>query len=126
MEMAVADYRSALAQEAEFPNAKSRAWLDFGWLVIKNGGSAHYDEVLNVLHSRESEALFPVDFFQMNAIRAIIASERGQRREARDFASAALLQSTRTDSGLRRHRDIGLVTDSFAATIGRLKEIENG
>ena len=41
---AIEAFRSALAKEREFPNVRTTAWLDFGWLVIERGLPELYDE----------------------------------------------------------------------------------
>jgi hypothetical protein len=123
---AIDDYRAAIVREAKYPNMRSYAWLEFSWLVATNGLSAHYNEVLGVLKDREADAMFPVDHFRLNAVRGIIAKDRGQEVEARNFASESLRQSKRVESGFTRHPLVGLVTSEYAAAIERLQIIENG
>jgi tetratricopeptide (TPR) repeat protein len=126
IEEAIISFRQAISQEREFPNAKGDAWLDFGWLAVTNGRQDLFDEVWSILNERASDAFFPVHHFRMNAIRSIIAAERGDSEDARSFAATAMQHASKSHSGLHYHPAIGLVTEMRGPVLDRLREIQNG
>lgn len=126
IDAAVTDYRSAISQERAFPNARTYAWLDFGWLVVTSSLDHLYDEALAVLNERQNDVCFPVDRFRMNAIRSIVASEREDRQQACVFAKAAIDAATQTNSGFQHHPKLGLVGEKYGSVLNRLREIQQG
>ena len=126
IEEAVSDCRRAISREREFPNAKGDAWLDFAWLVVMTDKHDLFDEALRILKERESDAFFPVHHCRLNAIRSVIAAERGESENARTFAANAMRHASRMNSGVRYHRTIGLVSESRGPMFDRLREIQNG
>jgi tetratricopeptide (TPR) repeat protein len=125
-ELAISDYRAAIAREREFPRAKTGAWLDFGWFAVTSRWDDVYDEVLAILAERQADALFPVDYFRLNAVRSIIAAERGDPNGARQFAAEALRQAARVHSGFRYHSTLGLVGEMRGPVFDQLRTIQNG
>ncbi len=126
IEEAIADLRRALAQEREFPNARGDAWLDFGWLAVTTGRPDLFDEALVILKEREADVFFPVHHFRLNAIRCLIAADRGDLKIAQNFAATALRHASRTDSGIRYHATIGLVSEMRGSIFDRLEKIRIG
>jgi tetratricopeptide (TPR) repeat protein len=122
-EKAIEALRSALAREREFPNVRTNAWLDFGWLVIDRGLRELYDEALEVLTEFEDTMPFPVQRYQFHAIRALVAAERGALADAREEAKQALAAGRATHSGFRYHPTLGLVRDTDSDIHSRLKAL---
>jgi hypothetical protein len=122
----VADLRQAIVREREFPNAKGDAWLDLGWIAVTNRRPDLYEEAWSVLKERESDALFPVHHFRLNAIRSIMAAARGDLEHARGFAAAAMQHASKLHSGFRDHPTIGLVAETRGFVFDRLREIQKG
>lgn len=118
-ELAVQEYRAALQTERDFPNVRTNAWLDFGWLVVERQLTDYYDEVSLVLREfRDVRGLtFPATEYRYAAIQALLADFSGDKTRAREFARRALAEATKNHSGLRYHPTVGLVgseRDTFA------------
>src|SRR5687767_401449 len=69
---AIEEYRAALQAERDFPNVRTNAWLDFGWLVVENQLSDLYDEVLRILKEfrDESGLKFPASEYSYATVQA--------------------------------------------------------
>lgn len=109
IEDAVAAFRAALEQERRFPNVRTRALFGLPALVARHRLRAYFEEALDLLQVAESEQMFPVDRFLVAASRAVIASEMGNKLEARSQADLARLAAVEDHSGISRHPQIGLV-----------------
>jgi len=110
---AIINYQRALQTEREFPRVKTYAFMNFGKLVAENKLERFYDEALTALEAElNSRGIqFPADTFNACGICSLIAAHRGQIREARHFAKAALEAAAKIDSGLRYHPTVGLVRE---------------
>jgi tetratricopeptide (TPR) repeat protein len=110
---AIANYQHALQTEREYPRVKTCAFMGFGKLVAENKLARFYDEALTSLGAElNSRGIqFPIDTFNAFGIRSLIAAQRGQILEAKEFAKVALEAAAKIDSGLRYHRTVGLVHD---------------
>ena len=110
---AVVNYQRALETETVFPNVKSYAFMEFGKLVAEKKLARLFDQALGALDSElASRAIqFPADTFNAYGIRSLIAAERGQIQQAKDFARAALEAAAKVNSGFRYHQAVGLVRD---------------
>ena len=77
---AIQEYRAALQVERDFPNVRTNAWLDFGWLVVEKQLTDFYEEVSQVLQEfREEGGLkFPATEYRYAAIQALLAEARGE------------------------------------------------
>lgn len=106
---AITDYRAALAQEQQFPNIQSQAWIEFAWLVATEGIEDAFDEAASVLAKCELSSPFPLDRFRSSAARAFMAFRRGAADEAKNHARFALELANSKQSGLRHHKALGLV-----------------
>lgn len=114
---AIEQLRDALAAEARMPNRGTHAWLTLGRIAVENGMSDLYEEVLaNVEAKRERgggapPVVFPADRYLLAAILAVINAHLGNEDTAEELARAALSAAAETQSGLRYHPQVGLVTD---------------
>jgi tetratricopeptide (TPR) repeat protein len=108
---AIQEYRAALQAERDFPNVRTNAWLDFGWLVVEEQLTDLYDEVSQVLQEfRDERGLqFPAIEYRYAAIQSLLADARGEKAQAREFAKQALAEAAKEHSGLRYHLTVGLV-----------------
>lgn len=112
---AVEHVRRALA--AETANHRSGAWLTFGRIAVEHEMPHLYDEVLAIVEARThpGEGILPVSFpferYLLSAILAVINARLGRQQAAQQLARAALSAAAETNSGLRYHRQVGLVTD---------------
>lgn len=123
IEAAIHEYRAALQTEREFPNVRTNAWLDFGWLVVEKELKSIYDEVSQILHEfrKEGGLKLPAVEYQYATIQAILADSRGERTRAREFAKQALFEASKSYSGLRYHPTVGLVGTQRDTFESRLK-----
>jgi tetratricopeptide (TPR) repeat protein len=121
-EAAIQEYRVALQTERDFPNVRTKAWLDFGWLVVERQLTDYYDEVSQVLGEfREEGGLrFPATEYRYAAIQALLADYRGNKARAREFAQQALAEAAKEHSGFRRHPTVGLVGSESNTFANRL------
>jgi tetratricopeptide (TPR) repeat protein len=111
IESAIQEYRAAFQTERDFPNVRTNAWLDFGWLVVERQLTDYYDEVLQVLQEfrEEGGVKFPAKEYRYAAIQALLADHRGEKARAGEFAQQALAEAAKDHSGLRYHPTVGLV-----------------
>ncbi|MGH7352381.1 MAG: tetratricopeptide repeat protein [Candidatus Methylomirabilales bacterium] len=123
LDKAIEAFRCALAREREFPNVRTTAWLDFGWLVVDRGLRQLYDEALRVLTELKDTMPFPVQRYKFHAIRALVAAERGALADAREEAKQALEAGRATRSGFRYHPTLGLVRDTGSDIHSRLEAL---
>lgn len=125
---AVNEYRNALQAERDFPNVKTSAWLDFGWLVVTNRVLHLYDEVDRVLKEfREEGGLqLPIVEYRYAAIQALLADARVDGERARQFAKQALEQAAKSHSGLRYHPTLALVGPEWNTLNVQLRSLASG
>lgn len=109
---AVAAYEAALAREREFPNLRTRAWLELPWLVLEAGLLQAHPHALRVLDANWHLMKFPVDRYQAHGARALLWHGAGRTKEAAAEARLALAAAGETQSGFRSHPRIGLVTEA--------------
>jgi tetratricopeptide (TPR) repeat protein len=124
-EPAIGEYRAALQRERDFPNVRTNAWLDFGWLVFEKQLTRFYDEVASVLKEfREEGGLkFPAIEYRYAALQALLADYRGEKAQAREFANRALAEAAKEHSGLRYHATVGLVGSERNTFENRLRTL---
>jgi tetratricopeptide (TPR) repeat protein len=109
-EEALRSLENALQRERKFPSVKTQAWSRYALLVAEKRLDHLYDGALRVLRENPLSSLpLPVEGFLWNAAFALIADARGQRQHAAETAAKALEFAALRRSGLRYHRDIGLV-----------------
>ena len=125
VEAAIEAYRASLQAERDFPNVRTNAWLDFGWLVLKMQLTPLYDEVAKVLGEfRDERGLkFPAIEFRYATIQALLADARSEKQRAREFAQQALAEAAKDHSGLRYHPTVGLVGSESSVFAGRLRTL---
>ena len=125
IEEAIKEYRAALQAERDFPNFKTNAWIDFGWLVVEKELTDLYDEVSRVLQEfrDESGLKFPAIEYRYATIEALLAHAKGQEGRASKFAKQALAEAGKVHSGLRYHPGVGLVGSEHQVFEKRLRTI---
>jgi tetratricopeptide (TPR) repeat protein len=110
IEQAVDYFRLALQTEREFPRVQTRAFIEFGKLVVENNLTKFFDEALAELEKLDSGGIqFPVDVYEVFGVRAIIAAQKGESKKAKEFAKVALEAAAKVHSGFRYHSTLGLV-----------------
>ena len=103
------------------PGVRTGASLDLAWLIATERIRRLYNEALLLVDARRASLSLPVDEFRESAIRALIASNQGDRSSARQFAAIALEAAGRTTSGLRYHKTVGLVGDKYNDVVEQIR-----
>lgn len=116
-------YERALAREADFPNLRTQAYLNFPFEVATRGVRSRFSRALEILEEHKSRLMFALDFFKWNAAQALIALELGRLDEPYGYAKAALEAAERDHSGFRFHPEVGLVQGSLAEVQARLQRL---
>jgi tetratricopeptide (TPR) repeat protein len=121
---AISAYRKCFKAEedSEFRNM-TNARVEFLWLVATRRLSEHYDEALEESDKWEHPSLFPVDQYRMAGALALIYDDIGREGKIAELAAAALEAAAKTDSGLRYHKGLGLVTNPDRKIIRKLKRL---
>jgi tetratricopeptide (TPR) repeat protein len=123
---AIAHFRKALQRENEGRSGRTTASLEFGWMIIERGLTDLYDEALEVVCAYAERVPGPIFAYQryiVNAVRAVIANERGYPEIARECAQRALGEASQTHSGFRYHPKVGLVQETDNPVHQRLQEM---
>ena len=125
MDAAIKEYRAALQAERDFPNVRTNAWLDFGWLVAEKQMTDHYNEALHVLleFREKCDLKLPATEYRYAAVHAMLADYRGDKALAREFARQALAEAEKHHSGLRYHPTVGLVGSERNTLSDRLETL---
>ena len=125
IEEAINAYKDALDWELMHPNFITNARIDLPILVVKRRLQTEYDYALGILTQRfkSSDHLWPKMRYYWNGCCSLIALERSQKSEAREFAERALRAAEETESPFRHHRPIGLVKDTSDDFGQRIKRI---
>lgn len=118
---ALAAYRAAMAIQRVRPTVRTDAYARFALLVLSAGRRELFAEAADGLATWGPEAHFPVERFRADAARALLADAQGDRAGARAAAQRALAAAAERTSGLPQHPDVGLVGDSAAPWIARLR-----
>ncbi|MEN0111493.1 MAG: hypothetical protein AAF805_12300, partial [Planctomycetota bacterium] len=86
--------------------------------IVENDRKGLFEEAIATLdRGRDEDTIaFPATVYVCQAVRAVIAAERGDARRARVHAIAALDAASRKHSGLSRHADVGLVGSHLTDT----------
>ena len=70
---ALTAYEAAL-HEVDFPNLKTRAYVEYPYRIAVRNISSHYKRALEVLAQRRLDVTFPADHFMWHAAGAMILS----------------------------------------------------
>jgi tetratricopeptide (TPR) repeat protein len=120
---AINAYRDAMNAQRKKPNLHTNAYLNFAWIVATRARKSLFSEAIKVLEEFGAAELFPKQQFLHQGSKAIIHSIWGNWSQAADFAKKALLAMNAQDSGLRYHKNLGLVRGINPDLIKRLEQI---
>lgn len=124
-------YRSILQHDENKPFFPTWVLLDAPFLIARKGKVPDFPFAFEVLQraklSLSKQGLnFPTRQFVFYACHALIRHHSGQQPEAKENALAALQLAGVRHSGLRYHRNVGLVGAEHKTTIIALKSITSG
>jgi tetratricopeptide (TPR) repeat protein len=109
--VAIDYYKQALDFEIIYPNVKTQAYLDYAELIIKTKETSRFAELENMLLDRHPSLLFPIEKYKVNSILSIINKHNGKQDEAAYYAELAEQNANTETSGLRYHKNLGVVTE---------------
>jgi hypothetical protein len=126
-DLAVKHFRLALEAETVMPNVLTRAWLEYPLFVLSNRLTSLYDEIEHVISSRELDrhVSFPIEEYQLSAVKALLSDYRGQYSVAKIWAVQAIEAANRNHSGFRYHAKLGLVSNPGGPIHEQVVEIAN-
>jgi tetratricopeptide (TPR) repeat protein len=119
-------YEAALRREREFPNWRTRAFIDLPKLIVDLQLTDEYPRALELLEQAKPQLVFAVDRYTWAGATGLILYEQGQTAEAQALAKEALSAATATDSGFRYHPDVGLVQSTQDVFGTRVSALANG
>ena len=122
LDSAVKAYRQCFEAERNH-GLGTNARVEFLWLVATRGLSDLYQEALVEMEYQDLPLLFPVDQYRVAGAYALIFDELGQVTKVAEYATAALDAASKTDSGLRYHKGLGLVANPDRKIIRKLKRL---
>lgn len=104
-------YKKALDFEIVYPNVKTQAYLDYSELIIKTNKTSSFGELEKILLERQPKLLFPIEKYKVNSILSIINKFNGNKELANLYAGLAEQNATVEISGLRYHKNLGVVKE---------------
>ena len=110
VDKAIVFYQKTLDFEIIYPKVITNAFLDFSELVIKSKRTDLYNNVEEILMKRLPDQLFPINKYKAYAILSIISRYKQHDEQAFYFANLAEQYATEKTTGLRYHKDLGVVT----------------
>lgn len=122
---AVGALRAALDWEESHPDLITTARIDYPKLVVLERLLEEYDYALEILTTRfsSSDHSFPNMRYTWNGCCALIAFEKGEISEAKQFAQRALRAAAEIESPFRHHRSVGVVKDAADEFGRRIKRV---
>ena len=124
LDAAIDAYRKCFrAEEDNDFRTTTNARVEFLWLVATRGFRDLYDEALQEIDKLQHPSIFPVDQYRTAGALALISSDSGVKENIASLAQAALEAASRTESGLRYHKGLGLVRNPDRKIIKRLKKL---
>ena len=122
---AISAFRRSIEQENK-GGITTNSRLDFLWLVATERLRDLYDEALEGLDDLSAPLAFPIAEFRKAGALALIYGDCGQTEIAQKHAKTALEAAAKTNSGLRYHQNLGLVSNPDRKIIRKLKRLASG
>lgn len=104
-------YKQALDFETIYPNVKTQAYLDYAELSVKTKDISKFEELESILLERQHGLLFPIEKYKVNSLLSIINKQNGRQDKATFYAELAEQNANAETSGLRYHKNLGIVTE---------------
>ena len=122
-EDALASYQAALARQRKYPSFNAVSGTTIAYYIATEEWEDHYDLALSLLEEDTGGSIWPVAVYSWNAAMALIMSAKSKHDDARRFSLGALEAASVRQTDLTYHRELGLVDESFAPIIKKLRDI---
>lgn len=109
--IAIDYYKKALDFEEIFPNIRTMAYLDYSELIIKINKTELYHTVEDILKSKLSDLVFPIEKYKVYSILSIINKYDENVTQAKEYAALAEQYANEQTSGFRYHKYLGVVKE---------------
>lgn len=110
-EIALDYYKKSLDFEKVYPNVITSSYIDYSELVIKLSKINQYSFIQEMLEPKLPRELFPVNKYKISLILAAVNKFNKEDEKAQYYSSIAEENASATTSGLRYHKDLGLVKE---------------
>jgi len=111
LEKAIYYYKQAVDFEAIYPKVLTQAYLKLSELVVKTASADMYTMIENLILVRVERTLFPVEKYKGYSILSIINSYKNEIEKSRYYADLAEQNANEKTSGLRYHKELGVVKE---------------
>jgi tetratricopeptide (TPR) repeat protein len=108
---AIEFYKKAIDFEESYPNVLTHAYLEYSELVVKHNMHDHYGFAEQIVSKRIERLTFPIEKYKAFSILSIISNFKGDKEKAEKYAILADKNASADSSGLRYHKDLGIVTE---------------
>lgn len=122
-EDALASYQAALSVQSESPSFNAISGTAIAYYIATEEWEDKYDLALSLLQEDSGGSIWPVAVFSWNAAMALIMFAKGKHDDARRFSLGALDAASVRQTELTYHREVGLVDESFAPIVEKLRNI---
>ena len=123
VDAAIAAFEAAVACEDANPFFLTWVYVELPVLIATEQKRGLYDRAVELLTKNRDRPHFPAELYKWHGAQALILHDRGEAAQALDEARQALEAAGMTHSGLQRHPEVGLVTDTSDTFGTRIKEI---
>ena len=111
IEKALENYKNAVDFEKVYPNVITQSYLDYAEIVVKNQFINLYSIAEEMLESKTSGLLFPVEKYKVFSLLAIINGHNSKMETAKKYFELANENANKETSGLRYHKYLGIVSE---------------
>ena len=108
---AIEFYKKAIDFEEIYPNVQTQAYLEFSELVVKHKKQDYYEFSERIVSKRIKGSIFPLEKYKAFSILSIISNLKGDKEKADHFAVLADKNASAETSGLRYHKQLGIVNE---------------
>jgi hypothetical protein len=109
LDAAIPVFREGLEFEKRRSQARTGAWVEFPWQIVKHRRVDLFREALGWLAFCPTGMLLPIDQFRVSVVLAIVKMSEGDLAFAKSCAVDAERAADTNDSGLAHHKKLGLV-----------------
>ncbi len=111
IEKSIQYYKQAIDFEEEFPGVQTEAYLIFSELIVKMNKLEYFTLVESIILKRFPNMLFPIEKYKAYSILAIVSYHKKDFEKAEYYSSLAEQSASLDTSGLRYHKNLGVVNE---------------